>query len=205
MMQRAGLPSAQQVDEVIDEVLSAPEFQYRGESMIVRWATSVLEWIENMIRRWLPQLDPGQARVISWIVVGATLVVGVLLFARWAAGRASRPGADATSGPATTEKPRDAAAWVAWAREAARDGRLRAAATGLYQSTILHLDSTGTVRYREWKTPGDYALEVSAAEMRTPFLDFLGRFLEVAFGPHDPTVEAFESLAEDAARLGCPV
>ena len=92
---------------------------------------------------------------------------------------------------------------MSWAREAARAGRLREAATGVYQATILRMDARGSLRYREWKTPGDYALEMPDNEpSRAAFVDFLGRFLELAFGASEPTDEGFEAFSAAASRIG---
>ncbi len=206
MMPQSGIPTPGRVQEVLDQVLAQPEFQYAGTSPLVGLMQAALDLIGRFVRHWLPALGDSQIRFLSWVLV-AVAVVGVAYAAtRWILGHRptsrSRRGGDV---PVRSE-PLDSAGWGEWARAKAREGRLREAATGRYQSAILHMDSRGALRYREWKTPGDYALEMSdEEELRAPFLDFLGRFVEVAFGPHEPTPEAFESLSAGAKRLGCPI
>ncbi len=70
---------------------------------------------------------------------------------------------------------------------------------------ILDLETKGTVRYGEWKTPGDYAVEVSAdSALRGPLRGFLAHFVTIAFGHAEPTEEALDALFARAERLGCP-
>lgn len=200
-MQQTGIPATDDVREVFREVLSGPDFQYAGTSPLVNGIRAIIRWIQDLIRGWFPGLGEPGARLLSWIVLGLGVLFLVSLLVRRVRDRTPRRATD-RRGIAPSPEPRDAAGWMAWARSAARDGRLRDAATGVYQATILTLDAHGALRYREWKTPGDYALEVSPAEVRDPFKDFLGRFLEIAFGPAEPTAEAFEALSARAKRLG---
>lgn len=205
-MQQSGMPAPSRVQEVLDQVLAQPEFQYAGTSPLVRLWQGARDLIRRFFERWWPALGDSQVRFLSWLLLAVTVAFGGYLVTRWILGRRpttrSRRGGDV---PPRSE-PLDSAGWGEWARAKARAGLLREAATGRYQSAILHLDSRGALRYREWKTPGDYALEMSDEEaLRAPFLDFLGRFVEVAFGPHEPTPEAFESLSAGAKSLGCPI
>lgn len=193
------------VREVFQEVLSQPEFQYRGTAPVIRWIGALLELIGDAFRRFLPMLGDTQVRVLSWLVMGGVGLAGVYAAWRWAAGARDGSGERPPASEAGT-LPRDSAGWVQWARDQAGAGRLREAATGLYQSAVLHLDSRGLLRYREWKTPGDYAHEIPADDaIRGSFLEFLGRFVEMAFGRQEPTAEAFERLSARAAQLGCPI
>jgi len=205
-MQQSGMPAPGRVQEVLDRVLAQPEFQYAGTSPLMRWIQAALDFVGRLFERWWPALGDSQVRFLSWLLLGVTVAFGGYLVTRWILGRRpttrSRRGGDVS----LRSEPLDSAGWGEWARDKARAGRLREAATGRYQSAILHLDSRGVLRYREWKTPGDYALEMSDEEaLRAPFLDFLGRFVEAAFGPHEPTPEAFESLSAGAKSLGCPI
>lgn len=201
-MQQSGIRAADEIRAVFEDVLADADFRRHGVSPIIGWLQSVAEWIERFLNRWIPVLGETEARILSWALIVA--VVAALVFAvlrRFAEPAGPRRGRDAP--PEAGARPRDASEWLAWAGEAARAGRLREAATGVYQATILRLDALGTLSYREWKTPGDYALEVSADEpLRTPLLDFLGRFLELAFGASEPTSERFEAFSARAARLG---
>ena len=205
-MQQSEIPAPGRVQEVLDQVLAQPEFQYATSSPIVRWIQAALDLISRFVRRWMPALGDPQVRLLSWLLVAVAVGVGGYLATRWIRGRRTTARSRQPGDVLPRSEPLDSAGWGEWARAKARAGRLREAATGRYQSAILHLDSRGVLRYREWKTPGDYALEMSDEDaLRAPFLDFLGRFVEVAFGPHEPTPEAFESLSVHARRLGCPI
>ncbi len=205
-MQQSGMPAPSRVQEVLDQVLAQPEFQYAGASPLVRLWQGAWDLIRRFVERWLPTLGDSQIRFMSWLLLIVTVSFSGYLVTRWILGR--RPTVRSRRGGEVSlpSEPLDSAGWGEWARAKARAGLLREAATGRYQSAILHLDSRGALRYREWKTPGDYALEMSDEEaLRAPFLDFLGRFVEVAFGPHEPTPVAFESLSAGAKSLGCPI
>ena len=61
------------------------------------------------------------------------------------------------------------------------------------------------LRFGAWKTPGDYAMEVRGDDIEARRLrNFLARFVEVAFGPEEPTAEALAGLLSQAEALGCP-
>lgn len=200
-MQQTGIPSAGAVREVFEQVLAEPDFRSATTSPLLRAFRAVVDWIQDLVNRWFPALGEGEVRILSWVFMGASAIfAGHLLWRRFGGrGRPREPRADSTTTP--SEEPRDASEWMEWARGAAEQGRLRDAATGVYQATVLTLDARGALRYREWKTPGDYANEVAGQDVRAPFLDFLGRFVEMAFGSAEPTPEAFETFAAGAARL----
>ena len=203
---QSGILAPDRVQEVFDQVLAQPEFQYAGTSLVVAWIQAALDLIGRVLGRWLPALGDSESRLLSWLLIAVTVAVGGYVATRWVLGRRPTTRSRRPGDVSPRSEPLDSAGWGEWARAKARAGRLREAATGRYQSAILHLASLGALRYREWKTPGDYALEISDEEaLRAPFLDFLGRFVEVAFGPHEPTPEAFESLSVRAKRLGCPI
>jgi hypothetical protein len=205
-MQQSGIPVPSRVQEAFDQVLTQPEFQYAGTSPVVRWVAAAWNWFGRMVRRWLPNLDESQIRLLSWLLLGAAVAVAVSMAVRWIRARRKGKRSGGATAVSRPSGPLDAVGWGEWARAKARAGQLREAASGLYQAAILHLDARGAVRFREWKTPGDYALEMSDQEaLRAPFLDFLGQFVEVAFGPHEPTPETFASLSAGAERLGCPI
>lgn len=201
---QAQIPTPDAVDSVFADVLSRPEFQYTGTSPLERWLSGALEFFFDLLRRWFPALSDAQVRWVQGLVFFFVVLGLILLATRWARGRSSaepRRSVPRASGP----EMRDARAWRRWASSAAAEGRLREAATGLYQSVILHLDSRGAVRHREWKTPGDYLDEVGDdATLRARLRDFLEGFVELAFGRGEPTPDAFELLDASADRLGCP-
>lgn len=200
-MQEASIPDAEAVRGVFREVLAGPDFQYAGTSPLVRAFRAVVEWVQDLFHRWFPALGDSETRTLSWIALGLCALFAIHFLLRRLRDRRPRPRRE-TAFEEPTRAPRDAEGWWIWARGRAQAGHLRDAATGVYQATILRLDARGSLRYGEWKTPGDYALEVSASDVRAPFMDFVGRFVEIAFGPAEPTTEAYEALSTGAARLG---
>jgi hypothetical protein len=200
------VPAPSEVREVFERVLAEPEFRVAGTSPIVRWLQALAEAVQDFLLRLLPTLGETQIRILSWLLIVATVALTIHAVVRRFGGEGTRRPSGSAPPTFAGGRPRSAADWVVWARDAAGAGRLRDAATGIYQATILHLDGAGALRYREWKTPGDYAMEVSAQDaLRAPFMDFLGRFLEVAFGPAEPTREAFDKLSARATRIGSPL
>jgi len=203
LTQEVGLPPPERVREVFEGVLAGREFQYAESSPWVRWLQAFVELLRDILRRWWPDLGDSEVRLISWLALAVLTGLAVLVIHRWATGaerrsrRRSRPETEATADPL------DARGWATRARTAAAAGRYREAATGLYQATILEMDTAGRLRYREWKTPGDYALEIPAQDpARSGFLAFLADFVAVAFGPVEPDASSFAALSNRAAALG---
>jgi hypothetical protein len=196
------LPASNRVRAVFEEVLAGDEFQYAEASPWSRWLQAFTDFIGDLLRRWWPDLQEADVQLISWVALAILSVTSFLLIYRWAS--ASQRGSrrvDRAADPAA--EPLDAGGWARRARAAAAAGRYREAATGLYQSTILQMDADGRLRYRDWKTPGDYAREISGeASMRTGFVAFLTSFVEVAFGPAEPDASTFDALAVRAASFG---
>ncbi|HET9948611.1 MAG TPA: DUF4129 domain-containing protein [Longimicrobiales bacterium] len=202
-MQQAGLPSAEEVRSAFAEVLAGRDFQRAETPLLLRWIQSVLDAVDAFLRRWWPDLQDSHLQMI-YVATFAVVVAGAAVMAlRWAKARGA--GRAAAPPPGARPRPRDAAGWAALARAAAAEGRYREAATGVYQATVLHLDSAGKLRYREWKTPGDYALEASGRGAAPGLTEFLARFVEMAFGPREPTSADFDALSQRATRLGSPV
>ncbi|MDX1492429.1 MAG: DUF4129 domain-containing protein [Longimicrobiales bacterium] len=195
------LPDDETVRAVFQDVLAGPDFEPARMSLAERFVRFVFDILDRIFGDWLPTLDEGTTRVIALILVA--VVVGTLVSMVWRrtgdTGRRRDGGqVRAKAGPRT---PRE---WVELARDARSRGDLRGAATGLYQAVVLHLEGRGALRYGEWKTPGDYALEAQGGDAAGPFESFLALFVEVAFGPDDPTDDALESLFHRARGVGCP-
>ena len=201
-MQQSGIQSAEAMRAVFEDVLAAPDFRRIGTSPLIGWVASLANALERLIVRLLPVLGETEARIVSWVLLLAMVATISALLLRSFQERPPTRRPEPMSLPQEA-RPRTAAEWMSWAREAAHAGRLREAATGVYQAKVLQLDAGGVLRYREWKTPGDYAMEMAAGEpTRAAFLDFLGRFLELAFGPAEPTEERFEAFSAAASRIG---
>lgn len=194
--------TAEEIQEVFQEVLAAPEFTSPAEAPLVQ----LLRWLwEGFVRVWEWLFPGGAFQDSAWVTWGllALLLVGVAVLAagRMRKGREAAPRRAAAAPP-----PRDAAAWLRWARERSAEGALRAAATGVYQAVLHHLAAEGSVRYKEWKTPGDYLDEMRRDARRGPsFAAFLRTFVPLAFGPVPPVPEGLRELESRARELGLPV
>ncbi len=198
------LPPAEELQGDVREILSEPEFVVVGESPLARAMGLVWGWLRDLFRFLFPSdVEVGPVEWVSRVVaLLAIITVGVvvarLLRAR-RAGRSPRKGRSEHGAP----EPEDPASWVRWARQRAEEGRYREAATGLYQAALLQLDQGGVLTYRNWKTPGDYADEVSRDDPRGKgFLDFLRLFLAVAFGADEASAGAVQKLEAQVLALG---
>src|SRR5690349_17580420 len=201
-MQQGGLPPSGQVRTAFEAVLAGDEFQYAETSPWARLLRAFSDFVGDLLRRWWPDLRDTDVQLISWVALGLLTVTSVLLLYRWSS-RAQLGIRRTARGGESANPPLDAQGWAARARAAADAGRYREAATGLYQSTILQLDAQGRLRYRDWKTPGDYALEVTGEEaLRSGLILFLTDFVALAFGPQEPDSSSFDALSARAARLG---
>ena len=86
MMQQSGVPAPGRVQEIIDQVLAQPEFQYASTSPVVRWIRAALDLIGRVVRRWLPALGDTQIQLLSWLLVAVTVAVGGYVATRWKLG-----------------------------------------------------------------------------------------------------------------------
>lgn len=202
-MMIAQLPEAEAIRSVFESVLAGPDFEPVRTSLAARVVRFVWTTVDRLFGDWLPTLEEGPLEILSLVLVTAAAVALVVTGWRRTVGRGGR--VRRSRPEAATPGPRGVADWVDWARGARGSGDLRLAATGLYQAVVLHLEGRGAVRYGEWKTPGDYADEIEGRDEAAPFESFLALFVEVAFGPREPTGEAVDALFTRAERLGCPI
>ena len=198
------LPDADEVREVLREILAGPEFATLPEDPIA----ALLGWALGELRDlwlWLRELlgdQPGAAAIVTLLIVTAVVVIAVFL-ARRHAPRWSREGEDAGADD-VLETPVTAHEWLNLATELAGGGELRPAATALYQGFLLTLDRRDMLSFHGSKTPGDYTLELArgggAAGAGARFLD---SFQDFSFGPGRPTAEGYDGLARLAREAGC--
>ena len=202
-MMFAQLPEAEAIRSVFEGVLAGPDFEPVRTSLAARVVRWVWTTIDRLFGDLLPTLEEGPLEVLSLLLVTAAAVALVVTGWRRTVGRGVR--VRRSQPEVVPTGPRGVADWVEWARGARGGGDLRLAATGLYQAVVLHLESRGALRYREWKTPGDYADEIEGRDEAVPFEAFLALFVEIAFGPREPTGDAVDTLFTRAERLGCPI
>lgn len=196
------LPEAETIRAVFQDVLAGPDFEPARLSLAERFVRFVFETLDRIFGDWLPTLDDGTTRVIALIVVA--ILVGTLVRMVWIRTRGTEGRRGRRSAPAKTG-PRSPGEWADVAWKARSRGDLRGAATGLYQAVVLHLEGRGALRYGEWKTPGDYALEIHGEDSAARFEAFLALFVEIAFGPDEPSDAAVDSLFHRAQGVGCPI
>lgn len=198
------LPGAEEVSEVLREILAGPEFATLPENPIA----SFMDWVLGKVVDlwfWLRELlgeRAGLAEIVTLLIVAAVVVIAVVLTRRYAPewlGKSDGEGLDAVR-----ETPTTARQWLRLATERAGRGDLRPAATALYQGFLLTLDRREILSFHSSKTPGDYATELGhgggGAVAGARFLD---SFQDFSFGPERPTSEGYEGLARLAREAGC--
>ncbi|MDE2795194.1 MAG: hypothetical protein OXL34_10290 [Gemmatimonadota bacterium] len=208
MMQEPGaqrVPEADEVSEVLREILAGSEFATFQQDPVAR----LLEWVWEEVRQlwwwlrdYLGDAGPAAEIVTVLIVVVAGLVV-VLLTRRYAPGLLR--GENGGRSEAALETPVTAREWLNLASDRAGRGELRPAATALYQGFLLTLDGNGALSFHASKTPGDYALEMArggggAVAAGSRFLD---SFQDYSFGQERPTAAGYDGLARLAREAGC--
>lgn len=196
MIQERTSPS--EIRAVFDEILASEEFRPPGSSpleIVLGWLGDGLAWLFEHL---FPSGPVESSTVLTWVLVVLALVALRLVMVRY--GRGHRR---ARSEPDVRVTPRDASAWIRWARMRAAEGALREAATGVYQAVVHQMGEGGAVRPQSWKTPGDYLDELTRdAALRQRFDGFVGEFLVLAFGPVPPTREDLLGLEGHARSFG---
>ena len=81
------MPAPDRVQEVLDQVLTQPEFQYAGTSPLMRWIQVVVDFVGRLFERWWPTLGDSQVRFLSWLLLGVTVVFAGYLLTRWMLGQ----------------------------------------------------------------------------------------------------------------------
>lgn len=198
------LPRADEVSEVLREILAGPEFVAFEEG--ARWL--LLLWLGDLLAdlwHWVRQLvgeQTGAAEILTILIVVAAAVVLVLVTARHAPAWLRRGEQEDHQAP--PETPVSAGEWLRLATERAGRGELRPAATALYQGFLLTLEKGGVLSFHNSKTPGDYALEIArGGGVAGAGGRFLDSFQDFSFGPEVPTTERYAGLARRARDAGC--
>lgn len=195
------LPSAEEVSEVVREIVSDPEFAVAPPDPSGPVMERIFEEL-GRIWNWLVGLAGENGWLAASIVALATVLAAygmVGLLRRHAP--LLRPAV--IDEGATPTRERSAVEWRNLATRRAERGEYRAAATALYQSFLLTLDQAGRIAFHASKTPGDYAAEAAGAGPDAgAVLLFMERFQEVAFGHDSPTRAQYVDLAGRAGRAG---
>ena len=199
------LPDADEVSEVLREILAGPEFATFQQDLMSRLLSWVFETVSDLWR-WLRESlgdQAGAAEIVTILIVVAVVLIAVLVARRYVpewlqSGNGGR-------GEAAPETPVTAREWLKLATDRAGRGDLRPAATALYQGFLLTLDQQGALSFHNSKTPGDYTLEMAhgggaAVAAGSRFLD---TFQDFSFGQERPTPAGYDGLARLAREAGC--
>ncbi len=185
------------------EIVAGPDFAslpVPARRRIFNWIADRLSDAWEWLRRFLFDDGTGLLEFLALVVVlGALIALGAVAVRRgpdWV-GRARDK---AHGGPDADRAPASATEFFDLARARAGEGRLRPAASALYQGFLLTLDKRGTVAFHPSKTPGDYAVEMDAAAGRS----FIRHFQGLSFGQESPTPAGYAALEEMAREAGCP-
>lgn len=203
-------PSAEEVSEVLREILADPEFATFAPSLrqqAIEWLFETLSRVWSWIRRLMGEDGTGAVEIVVVVVALVALLIMVRVASRhaprWMGQTEEGDDADAPRAPATANE------WLRTADRRAGQGRFRPAATALYQGFLLTLEQQGALSFHSSKTPGDYADEISRSDVGPDAGAavggrFLNSFQDYSFGQEEPTPTGYSNLAEIARDAGCP-
>lgn len=204
------LPSAEEVSEVLREILADPEFATFDPSLrqqAIEWVLETLSRVWSWIRRLMGEDGTGAMEIVVVVVALAALLIMVRVASRhapkWMGQAEEGDDADAPRAPATANE------WLRTADRRAGQGEYRPAASALYQGFLLTLEQQGALSFHSSKTPGDYADEIARGdtgpgEGAAVGGRFLDSFQDYSFGQEEPTLTGYATLAEIAKDAGCP-
>jgi hypothetical protein len=191
---RAWPPGA--IHDTVASVVSGPAFR---KSIQASLAQRLYRWIAEGINTLVDFLrGSGPAR---WIAIGLTLLLAVLIVARFLlAARARAELGDANDGARRGRTGEDP--WRAAERLAAA-GRFEEAAHALYRGVVESVARADRLRVDPSKTSGDYARELRArgSARLPPFRTFARRFDVAIFGHGACDAEAIAELSRLAEPL----
>ena len=200
-------PSAEEIREAADEILSRPEF-VQEESLYDR----ILGWIADRLSEVLGALTGGgRGAFIAWAIL--LLAAAALAYLIWrvvssgpvAAGGRGRPGADVV----LEDVRRSASAWRSEAEAHARAGRWRDALRCRWRALVADLAERGRIQDAPGLTAGDYRRLVAAhAPPAGPaFSDATDLFERAWYGPGDVGPDDHDrmvAMAEQVVAAGAP-
>src|SRR5262245_36937163 len=167
----SSLPDAPSVTSALERVFARPEFQTATRSFWAELVASVRENIGKALAGIASALAqglsvPGVPQIILAVLIASLAFVVFRMVMSVIALRT--PGASARrekAGPAARATSLAAEPHLRAAVEHASAGRFVEAAHALYLGVVLWLDATGSARYEESKTGGDYARELAGSEL----------------------------------------
>ncbi len=202
------LPAPEEISGTLREILAGPDFATFEPPVGNPLLDAVITRLLQLLDWFLEMMDRAPAAVFTLAIlipVLALLAAGVIIVRRRRG--AVRRTADGHE-PVEEATPVTPAEWLRLASARAGRGRLRSAATALYQGFLLTLDQRGALAFHPSKTPGDYALEIgrdySAGTDARSGGQFLNSFQGFSFGQEDPTSDGYADLTRLAREAGCP-
>ena len=173
-------PTAEEVREAAEEVLSRPEFREPPKSLYDRAMEAINDALERLLST---LLGGGRSSTAAWIalavVIGviAFLVVRIVLAAR-------RDPASGARFTVATEVRRPAEEWDKDADLHAREGRWRDAVRCRYRALVARLATAGAVDEVPGRTAGEYRDEVrrTRPDMAPPFGEATDLFERAWYG-----------------------
>ena len=200
------LPEAEEVSEVLREILAGPDFatfQEGAKWQFVRRLGELLSDLWIWLRQTLGS-QPGVAQIVTILIVVAAVFIAVYVTRKYAPQWLWRR--EEEDEGASVETPVTVGEWLKLATERAGRGDFRPAATALYQGFLLTLENRGVLSFHSSKTPGDYALEIArggGGAVPAAGGRFLDSFQDFSFGQERPTTAGYAGLARLARDAGC--
>ena len=195
------------VDTILDEVLSQPEF---NQMTTVSIPTHLKDWIEDLFR--IKHEEPKRTRVgplanflatLLKVLLITVLITGlVLLFYRLFTTYGAeffRNRSESTRSYQTVPVKKLPSNLVREIRERWSTGRFREAMALLYQASVAHVDQTFNCRIRESDTEGDCLRKTRGIEAnaRASFREITTLWLRVAYGDVTPSESTFHGALDD--------
>jgi len=169
------VPSSDTLAVIVREVFSAPEYRW-GSRADPLSKLRELWWRTVQGLRGLEDTHP----VIYWLLIAvlSVVLVALLVHVTYLLWRALRVRQTSPEGTATASPARDAAWFLAGAREAAAHGRFADALGLRFLALMRQLDRVEAVRFHASKTPAEY---VSEARMDAAGREELGRLVAALY------------------------
>lgn len=183
------LPPAD-IHDTVSSVVSGPAFR---KSLQMSLAQRLYRWIAEGITTLVDYLrGSGPAR---WVAIGLTVLLVVLVVARFLLAARARDGLDDAGGAGTRGRPGEDP-WRAAERHLAA-GRFEDAAHALYRGVVESVARVERVRLDPSKTSGDYARELRArgSARLAEFRAFARRFDIAVYGHGDCDAGAIAELS----------
>jgi len=201
-------------DVVVREVLAQQAYRHAGVTTAGAPARSPLDlawtWIvDHLISPLVGTIGRalgsgrgvGTAIGVAALVLAATALAYIVYRIALGAARTQRP--QATTSEVPLHAARDAAAWRAFAREAAARGEYATAIAALFAAALVTLDERAIVTFDPARTPGEYRSLVrrERAVAADAFDELAAAFVRARFGPGRSDAAAFGAATSAYERF----